>query len=82
MYIYIYQIVVRIIKKTFTKSEKIDKLINTSNFFIPSFRLVKSITLKVVIDNWMQWKRVNDSLPANERKQIEKSIDNLRLPCF
>ena len=30
----------------------------------------------------MEQKRVNDSLPANERKQIEKSIDNLCLPCF
>ena len=25
---------------------------------------------------------MNDSLPANKRKQIEKSIDDLRLPCF
>ena len=43
---------------------------------------MKSVTSKVVIDDWMEGKRVNDCLPANERKQIEKSIDYLRLPCF
>ena len=30
----------------------------------------------------MEQKRVNDSLPANERQQMEKSIDDLHLPCF
>ena len=58
VYIYIYnQIVIKIIKKRFSKSEKINKSINTSIFFPTSFRLVKSVTLKVVIDDWMERKR-------------------------
>ena len=45
-------------------------------------RLVKVVTLKLIIDDWMQQKRVNDALPPEQRHDIEKSIEDLQLPMF
>ena len=46
-------------------------------------RLVKSVTSKLIIDDWMQRKRINDALPPEQRHDdIEKSIEDLQLPMF
>ena len=46
-------------------------------------RLVKAVTLKLIIDDWMQHKCINDALPPEQRHDdIEKSIEDLRLPMF
>ena len=79
MYMYIYRIVVRTNKICLTKNIiSINCQIHDYNFF----RLVTSVTLNIIIDDWMECKRVNNSLPADKRKKIEGSIDDLRLPCF
>ena len=46
-------------------------------------RLIKVVTSKLIIDNWMQRKRVYDTLPPEQRRDdIEKSIEDLQLPMF
>ena len=44
-------------------------------------RLVKAVTLKLIIDDWMQHNRINDTLlPEQRHDDIEKSIEDLQLP--
>ena len=38
--------------------------------------------LKIVIEDWMQKKKINDALPADRRQKIESSIDELQLPMI
>ena len=46
-------------------------------------RLVKAVTSKLIIDDWMQCKRINDTLLSGQRcDDIEKSIEDLQLPMF
>ena len=46
-------------------------------------RLVKAVTSKLIIDDWMQRKRINDALPPEQRRDdIEKSIEDLQLSMF
>ena len=46
-------------------------------------RLIKAVTSKLIIDNWMQGKWINDALPPEQRHDdIEKSIENLQLPMI
>ena len=47
------------------------------------YRLVKAVTSKIIIDDWMQHKRINDALPPGQRRvDIENSIEELQLPMF
>ena len=46
-------------------------------------RLIKAVTSKIIIDDWMQRKRINDALPADQRRaDVENSIEELQLPMF
>ena len=46
-------------------------------------RLVKVVTLKLIIDDWMQCKRITDALlPEQRHDDMEKSIEDLQLPMF
>ena len=46
-------------------------------------RLIKAVTSKLIIDDWMQHKRINDALPPEQRHtDIKKSIEDLQLPMF
>ena len=47
------------------------------------YRLIKAVTSKLIIDNWMQRKRINDALPPEQRHDdIENSIEDLQLSMF
>ena len=47
------------------------------------YRLIKAVTLKVIIDDWKQRKRINDALPEEQRRNdVENSIEELQLPMF
>ena len=47
------------------------------------YRLIKAVTLKVIIDDWKQQKRINDVLPEEQRHtDMENSIEELQLPMF
>ena len=47
------------------------------------YRLIKAVTSKVIIDDWKQWKRINDALPEEQRcNDVENSIEELQLPMF
>ena len=47
------------------------------------YRLIKAVTSKVIIDDWKQWKRINDTLPEEQRcNDVENSIEELQLPMF
>ena len=46
-------------------------------------RLVKAVTSELIIDDQNQYKRINDALlPEQRRDDIEKSIEDLQLPMF
>ena len=46
-------------------------------------RLIKAVTSKLIINDWMQCKWINDALPPEQRRDdIEKSIEDLQLPMF
>ena len=46
-------------------------------------RLIKAVTSKIIMDDWMQRKRINDALPEDQRHpDVENSIDKLQLPMF
>ena len=48
-----------------------------------SNRLIKVVTSKLIIDDWMQCKQINDALPPEQRRDdLEKSIEDLQLPMF
>ena len=51
---------------------------------LPNFyRLIKAVTLKIIIDDWRQRKRINDALPEDQRRtDVENSIEELQLPMF
>ena len=41
------------------------------------------MTSKIIIDDWMQRKRINDALPEEQRRNdVENSIEELQLPMF
>ena len=40
------------------------------------------VASKIIIQDWQERKRINAKLPANLRKHIEESIDDLQLPMF
>ena len=41
------------------------------------------MTSKVIIDDWKQWKRINDTLPEEQRRtDVENCIEELQLPMF
>ena len=47
------------------------------------YRLIKAVTLKVIIDDWKQRKRINDALPEEQRRNdVDNSIEELQLPMF
>ena len=47
------------------------------------YRLIKAVALKVIIDDWKQRKRINDTLPEEQRHtDVENSIEKLQLPMF
>ena len=47
------------------------------------YRIIKAVTSKIIIDDWIQCKRINDALPPEERRDdVENSIDELQLPMF
>ena len=47
------------------------------------YRLIKAVTSKIIIDDWKQRKRINDSLPEEQRRNdVENSIEELQLPMF
>ena len=46
-------------------------------------RLIKAVTSKLIIDDCMQRKQINDALPPEQRRDdIEKSTEDLQLPMF
>ena len=47
------------------------------------YRLIKAVTSKVIIDDWKKRKRINNSLPEEQRcTDVENSIEELQLPMF
>ena len=40
------------------------------------------VASKIIIQDWQERKRINAKLPANQRKHVEESIDDLQLPMF
>ena len=51
--------------------------------YLKCYRLIKVVTSKIVIHDWIQRKRINDTLLPEQRcVDVEKSIDKLSLPMF
>ena len=44
--------------------------------------MIKVVASKVVIDDWQERKKLNNSLPPDQRKPVEATIDDLQLPMF
>ena len=61
----------------------LDERAKLVNMYLKCYRLIKVVTSKIVIDDWIQRKWINDTLLPEERHvDVEKSIDKLSLPMF